>query len=153
MSETPQNLLPLDACTFHLVSLNYLLAGDLDSVAAIDLLLRRVSAIDWNAPDFIESSEQMRAGLNSPPPGATEFPEHMLRAILHTQGEALSEIIEERRVRLIQMKEFKEQLQTIIGNDKRIQKFADALLSLAIRMRDRLELLNDDVSDFKFPEL
>jgi len=145
---TPEQLL-----FFYIVGLRYTLAGDLESTEHIDFLEQRWRSIRWDDPEFIQTTDEMRAGVPKLTPQQEKSLQAPLLALLNTMSERIASHSETDQINAIQLKSIKDMvIQSQVQFD-RLLNFTKKLNDVAIKMRDRLELLHDDVSVFEFPEL
>jgi hypothetical protein len=160
MNETPSNYTPEQVCLFYIIGLRYALAGDLESIEHVDFLERRWRSIRWDDPEFIRFTEEMRANVPKLTPEQEEPLEAPLQALLHAMTERIASHNETDTINAVAIRKMIEQMHQCIAageqsnaNFDRLAIYAKELTEMAFKMRDRLEMLHDDVSVFKFPEI
>ena len=138
---TPSGSSPAGICFGHFISLRYLLAGDLDSMKPLDELEQRLLVINWNDPEFVRFTEEMRIGV--PKPAVDQ--EASLLSILYSQNEALgrgTEIGADMAAFLRALAKSIEEYRVLICT----------LFDLHKKMLSHLELLGADTSPYMLPE-
>jgi len=141
MNESLYNLSDRQACLNHLICLNYLLAGDLESSEALETLMCRAKTIDWDSSSFVQLSEDMRVGMPKFIPDAEGKLFPFLLAALHFQRERLTEQEEAISIATSFLK-------SMIKNRDDAVKLLRAVVELNLKMRDCLETLGADTSPY-----
>ena len=153
MNNPTLNLLPSDACGYHLIGLMYVLAGDLESSEALETLLRRWRAINWTDPAFIQFSEEMRAGMPNLTPDQESALQPSPLAIINALSERLAQGAEAMASTLPAFSKAVERFQKVSGFNVKLLDYIGKMTDLHIEMRDRLEMLDVDVSPYALPDL
>jgi hypothetical protein len=152
MNETPLHLSDSESCFVHLRSLKYALAGDLESADALEALFLRWKTINWTDQDFIQFSEVLRAGTPKPTP-EQEGAYQILHVIACAQSEHLAASSESIASALPAFRDSVKRLQNVQDYCKRLLDYTQKVIELYKEMRDRLEMLGDDVSAITLPAL
>jgi hypothetical protein len=157
MNESSSEKSPSDECFLHLLALQYLLAGDVESLEPLNLLEARRRAIDWDNPQFMEFSQQARAGvpLLTPDEVAASQPSllHLLYAVLERKNND-DDIIRSEVIPNLK-KQIEQQLLLNQAWEENSHVWASALklitklVEVHQKMRDQLELLGADISPYE----
>lgn len=161
MNETlSSNPSPGDECLTRLIFLKHALAGDLESTELIDQLIKRVPTIDWDNPEFIKFTEEMRVGTPELSTEQKADPGLSLMALIHAQGELLACHSEDNAVRIAETKALWASLKAYSGQVKitndlvsRLLRFADRAMEIHSKMYTQLELLGADISTYQLPPI
>ena len=152
----------------HLAGLRYLLAGDLESTEHIDLLTTRIDTIPWDDPNFIRFTEEMRVGLLNITPECAEENAGVLLDLLNfflSERAEANENLQLVKAKFLEYaglvnKAHKQVTDLILANASKANKqvtalttFVEQALPIFESMRDRLEVLGDDVSKFELPPI
>lgn len=155
----PASPAPDYLCLCHIVGLRYLLAGDLESKEHLDRLSERIQTINWNDPEFVRFTEEMRADpIKLTPEQAEELrPDllaliHVMQEKLAVQDEALHQNVNFLQGQNAKLATLLDQQKDVAKKQEKLDRYGEALGELAVRMRDRLEILGDDMSKFQLPD-
>jgi hypothetical protein len=143
----------------HIAGLRYAMAGDMPSVDLLTQLEDRRRAIQWNDPDFIQLSDDMR----SPVPKLTTEQEESCRpqlmALLHVLTERIAEDRESMRAMIPMAKQIAAQhaaqhetTMQIMESHQKITAIANKLAEVHAQMQDKLAMLGVDVAPYHMPE-
>jgi hypothetical protein len=162
MNDTPlSNEKARETALACLTYLQYAMAGDIDSVEALNALEERHQEISWNDSVFIQFSNQVRGGEECHSPfenGAN--PSEQLRSLAAKlalrdceQSEANAAIIGRCTIMINKIDVNFANTQKIGTLAGELIDYIQKLVDLHIRMINQLQLLGADVSCYGFPAL
>jgi hypothetical protein len=144
-----------------LTYLQYAMAGDIDSVEALNALEERHQEISWNDSVFIQFSNQVRGGeeCHSPFENGANPTEH-LRSLASKLALRDCEQSEANAAIVGIYSNLTDKIEVNTANMQKIFTFTDELfdyiqklIDLHFRMRKQLELLDADLSSYGLPAL
>jgi hypothetical protein len=129
----------------HLFSLKYLLAGELQAIEPLDELEQLLRTIDWNDPEFLRMTDEMRVGVPKLTAEQEASISFSLLSILHAQKETIASAMETISHDISSAEQANERL-------RKLAQFASSLLDLHGKMRSHLDLLGADTSAYTLPQ-
>ena len=136
-----ENIPEANKAILHRYALSYLLAGDLESIEALEIISERIRTIDWTDREFLQFTAEMRAGM----PQLTEEEEKSFQKPAMAMVHVLLE-------QLIASRESSMALRKTLIEANRALAFLKGLIAVHQRSIDRLHLLGDDIESHEFPK-
>jgi hypothetical protein len=137
----------------YLRALAYLMAGDLESSESLEHLFERARSISWDDPDFINFSEEMRAGT----PQITAEEEVKLSAplssLIYAASQRIASDSEAFKTYQWALKKMVKDRAIFDEYLPKIHFFARDCMTLSVQLLDRLQVLGDDVSHYPVPQI